>query len=253
MPRGKLPIGFGKTLRALYAQGYTSKDAMRKAWEIHRGSGPGMSGKQQPQKYLTNKKPKRKFRSRAYIRTQAQADAWAKELDKFNNGQPSYIRDKRQAGIVAEELDRWISRNPISHKKALSYARELVKHEKAGVKENPIAVYNPHKRSLLERVREQYPDVEKVRSKNGELHVYKNGKWLFYGYIDELYKQGIKDNPTGKILPMKNVEIRYQRADGQYVRQWFKHFFESSVTVYGLEDGSVLIKSKSGKKLWGTV
>lgn len=91
--------------------------------------------------------------------------------------------------------------NPISHKKALRYARQLVKHEKTGVKKNPIAVYNPPR----------------------------------------------------KKLPIANVEIRYQRAGGQYRGEWFKHPFRNSVDVFGLGDGSILIKSKNGVKLWGTV
>jgi hypothetical protein len=61
-------------------------------------------------------------------------------------------------------------------------------------------------------------------------------------------------NPArgGKILPMHNVEIRYQRTAGDYKTEWFRHPFKSSVSIIGLPDGSIQIKSKSGKKLWGT-
>lgn len=230
MPRGKLPTGFGKTLKALYAQGYTSKDAMREAWKIHHGSGPGMTRKP------LQRNPKTKFRSRAYIHTQTQANAWTKELDKFNNGQPSYIRDKRQAGIVAAELDRWIAKNPISHKKALRYARELVKHEKAGVKKNPIVVYNPEMRPRIQVSKKSHRG--KLRPKSP--------------------LKGYRINPRSIVagaatLPMHNVEIRYQRSTGEYRSEWFKHPFHSTVEILGLQDGSILIRSKSGKKLWGTV
>jgi len=314
MPRGKLPSGFGKTLKALYAQGYDKKDAFREAWKIHRGSGPGMSKKQQPQKYLN---PKTHFRSHAYIRTKEQADAWAKELDKFNNGQPSYIRDKRQANIVAEELDRWISRNPISHKKALTYARELVKHEKAGVKENPDAYYNWKITYRLSGTNETKTEIVHAFDKNGAFRQARrkvsNPEWVIIKVIKgkeildnpgKRYRHAVSDrqrrfmgaeldrrragkrtettmttkqlrefarkprrrknpiviyNPprfivTGATpLPIKNVEVRYQRSAGEYHGEWFRHPFKSSVEVLGLTDGSILIRSKSGTKLWGTV
>jgi hypothetical protein len=61
-------------------------------------------------------------------------------------------------------------------------------------------------------------------------------------------------NPkAGKKLPVSQVEIRYKRTDGRYNGKYFRHPFASSVSLYGLSDGSIKIKSNSGKKLWGTV
>jgi hypothetical protein len=61
-------------------------------------------------------------------------------------------------------------------------------------------------------------------------------------------------NPkSGKKLPVSQVEIRYKRTDGRYNGKYFRHPFASSVSLYGLSDGSIKIKSNSGKKLWGTV
>lgn len=58
-------------------------------------------------------------------------------------------------------------------------------------------------------------------------------------------------NPKGTILPASDIEIRYKRTSGAYAGEWFKHPFKSPVKMIGLSDGSVLIKSESGEKLWG--
>lgn len=58
-------------------------------------------------------------------------------------------------------------------------------------------------------------------------------------------------NPPGKKLPMRNVEIRYLRAGGEHKGQWFSHKYENTVDVIGLENGNVLLRSKSRKRLWG--
>jgi hypothetical protein len=61
-------------------------------------------------------------------------------------------------------------------------------------------------------------------------------------------------NPRTRLtrLPASQVEIRYKRTGGQYAGKWFKHEFKSSIGIYGMSDGSVLLRSLSGKKLWGT-
>jgi len=56
--------------------------------------------------------------------------------------------------------------------------------------------------------------------------------------------------PSGKPLPMSIIEIRYQRTGGEYKRDLFKHTFKHRPKVYGLPDGSILIKGSA--RLWGT-
>lgn len=61
----------------------------------------------------------------------------------------------------------------------------------------------------------------------------------------------IYNPPRGEKLPMAVIEIRYLRTGGQYSRELFKHKFKANnrPMVYGLPDGSVLLKGKN--KLWG--
>lgn len=112
------------------------------------------------------------------------------------------------------------------------------------VKKNPIAVYNPEMRPRIQVSR---------KSRRGKLRLRSPLK----GYrINPRSRRSILSGiPPGKAkpLPMKNVEIRYQRAYGEYTGEWFRHTFKDSVEIIGLPDGSILIRSKSGKKLWGTV
>jgi ribosomal protein L40E len=61
-------------------------------------------------------------------------------------------------------------------------------------------------------------------------------------------------NPkNGVKLPASKIEIRYRRVGGRYNGQWFRHEFKSSVALIGMSDGNILIKSISGRKLWGAV
>lgn len=59
-------------------------------------------------------------------------------------------------------------------------------------------------------------------------------------------------NPRLTKLPATNIEIRYQRTGGEYRGKWFKHTFKSTASLFGMPDGSLLLKS-SGRKLWGTI
>jgi len=61
-------------------------------------------------------------------------------------------------------------------------------------------------------------------------------------------------NPRhGVKLPATDIELRYIRTAGEWKGEPFKHPFKSSVSLIGLPDGNVLIKSNSGKRLWGKV
>jgi len=60
----------------------------------------------------------------------------------------------------------------------------------------------------------------------------------------------IYNPPKGKLLPMAVKEIRYKRTGGEYGGELFKHRFKTNPKVFGLPDGSILIKSS--ERLWGT-
>jgi hypothetical protein len=60
-------------------------------------------------------------------------------------------------------------------------------------------------------------------------------------------------NPKKDVkLPASNIEIRYRRTSGSYSGKMFSHKFKSGASLFGMSDGSILLKSTSGKKLWGT-
>ena len=58
-------------------------------------------------------------------------------------------------------------------------------------------------------------------------------------------------NPAGKLLPMSVIEIAYKRTVGEHAGQLFKHRFQDRPKVYGLPDGSIIIKGS--RRLWGQV
>jgi len=137
-------------------------------------------------------------------------------------------------------------------------------------KNNPIAVYNPPS--------EPYPTQRYYVSKKGM----KKGYWKVVdsatGNTERTFdskkiaetvaedmsaskhypvisgqrvgKPFLDNPPSGKPLPMSIIEIRYQRTGGEYKRDLFKHTFKHRPKVYGLPDGSILIKGSA--RLWGT-
>ncbi len=99
------------------------------------------------------------------------------------------------------------------------------------LKQNPIAVYNPVEMRPRLRVSKRKHQA-KLRPRSP--------------------LKGFRVNiPRGQLLPMSIIEIRYQRTGGEYHRELFKHDFNARPKVYGLPDGSLLLKSN--KRLWGTV
>lgn len=59
----------------------------------------------------------------------------------------------------------------------------------------------------------------------------------------------IYNPPSGKPLPMSLIEMRYRRTGGEYSGELFKHRFKDRPKVYGMPDGSLLIKGST--RLWG--
>ena len=62
-------------------------------------------------------------------------------------------------------------------------------------------------------------------------------------------------NPKRRLtkLPATQIEMRYKRTNGKYAGKFFKHSFKGGASLFGMPDGSLLLKSSSGRKLWGTV
>lgn len=65
-----------------------------------------------------------------------------------------------------------------------------------------------------------------------------------------------KKNPIAiynkpRVIYGKCLALYAQKTSGQYAGQRFKHTFKNPVVVIGNPDGSVLLKSTVGKKLWG--
>jgi hypothetical protein len=50
---------------------------------------------------------------------------------------------------------------------------------------------------------------------------------------------------------MRDVTILYTRTAGKYAGQGFRHDYHD-VRIYGSRDGSIILKHRNGKKLWGT-
>jgi len=72
------------------------------------------------------------------------------------------------------------------------------------------------------------------------------------GYLEQLYQ---KNPPQGKVeIYDKVTSIEAQKGNKSlWPREHFRHDFrknKSAAKVYGMPDGSILIKSTKGKKLW---
>jgi hypothetical protein len=220
--RRKLPEKFKTTLRGLIAQGWAPRDAMKEAWRVYKGEKPGMTRRKlNPGKNVTGMTTKqlrefaRKPNPMLWYPTEKRAEIALRELTKYH--------DIKKARIV-----KGVKNGIWGYKIYWTYSKKSRK--------NPLVVYNPEMRPRVQ--------VSK-KSHRGKLRPHSPLK-------------GYRINPrsivTGaSVLPLKNVEIRYQRANGEYRGEWFRHPFKSSVEVLGLVDGSILIRSISGKKLWGEV
>ena len=71
--------------------------------------------------------------------------------------------------------------------------------------------------------------------------------------------RGFKRKGKQMDLPIGAVEI-YEKVcaieavkgeDSEFPNEQFRHNFEEGARLYGLKDGSILIKSEDGKRLWG--
>jgi hypothetical protein len=68
---------------------------------------------------------------------------------------------------------------------------------------------------------------------------------------DNLVKKGTwKYNPSLTKIYDRAIELRGYKANGEHAGK-YKHPFETSASIYGAQDGSVIIKSNTGERLWG--
>jgi hypothetical protein len=131
----------------------------------------------------------------------------------------------------------------------LKYAKELVKHEKAGVKKHlPNA---PKKRKWSHPVSERQRKWSFAAESRGELKPGTALKWS--RRVKRKNPIAVYNPRHGVKLPATDIELRYIRTAGEWKGEPFKHPFKSSVSLIGLPDGNVLLKSNSNKRLWGKV
>lgn len=68
-------------------------------------------------------------------------------------------------------------------------------------------------------------------------------------------RRSARANPAGVVIGDSALALQYEGGEGKRkgkMRGPWKHEFESDdIQVIGRKDGSVLLKSKSGEKLWG--
>jgi hypothetical protein len=126
-------------------------------------------------------------------------------------------------------------------------------HERSGPEQRKRATI----KATFRNPREMRPRIKvSKRKRRGKL----GARSPLKGYkINRQRRSKIPKNPiaiynprSGTKLPASNIEIRYRRVGGEYNGQWFRHPYKSASLV-GLPDGNVLIKSNSGKRLWGSV
>lgn len=154
--------------------------------------------------------------------------------------------------------------------------RKSFENPKRRRKKNPIAVYNPRKRKKNPGRGRQHPGYKGagIETERKDF-AYKRYlvKWNHFQDLFYISKEGhhigsaktvaearkiideiaFEKNPQGVSLPMRSVEIRYLRSNGSHRGKWFSHKYGNTVTLIGLPNGNVLIKSNTGKKLWGSV
>lgn len=95
--------------------------------------------------------------------------------------------------------------------------------------------------------------AEKMRTRSPKMSLYYAGEKDAHDFSARMSK-AMGENPRRPILlPMKSLEVRYRRAAGAHKGDLFKHRYGKGVRAFGNPDGSVLLKSTNGKKLWGSV
>jgi Arc/MetJ-type ribon-helix-helix transcriptional regulator len=175
----------------------------------------------------------------------------------------SKTAERKPPYLLVGGYGKVIEENPISHRKALKYAKELVKHEKAGVKKHlPNAEFR-HERLRsskgLHHIRTVTVGKHRViigcpvKTHKGRCPIGTVATSILHPKTERKNPIAVYNPRHGVKLPATDVELRYIRTAGEWKGEPFKHPFKSSVSLIGLPDGNVLIKSNSGKRLWGKV
>jgi len=127
MPRGKLPPGFGLTLKRLIAQGMKAPEAMKEAWRLH-GKAPG--------------NPRQKFEigeKGRYIRERLRSPKGLYHMRTVTAG--------KHKVIIGCPVKHKGGRCPVGTV-AQAILHPLREKRKLGIR-NPIAVYNPRRAVVL--------------------------------------------------------------------------------------------------------
>lgn len=59
-------------------------------------------------------------------------------------------------------------------------------------------------------------------------------------------------NPIGQKLPATDIQVLYKRTSGEYAGELFKHSFGKTVEMLAMPNGTVVLRSRNGKKLFTT-
>jgi len=169
----------------------------------------------------------------------------------------SFENPREKIDWQARGMNDWLKKHPNATKKEVNEAAQVFfKPSKKQRKKNPTAVLEDRKgrRYTFPAKRGQYRTPLELERAASRYH----GQDL--GYVSSNSRKKKRKNPIAiynpkvvKRFPAMHVEIKYKRTNGLYRGENFRHSFKADVAIEALSDGSLRLKSTSGKRLWGTV
>jgi hypothetical protein len=258
---------FKKILREVYASGQPrdSGEALQMAWVEFRKKHHGGTVTVQQRRYAQRKsfenprpklslapKPGKVIKVKCPICRRLLAPG---EGSHFHNPADGFKNDF----YIVFETD---SNKPIKEFQRLANARKFASRmmAKHGVgsyyiqrysdwhKKNPGSKWHLAKATVAHQKAKAAPDKEERDHQVGHFEAHLESAEV--SRKDGINPIAIYNPPKGKPLPMAVIEIRYKRTSGDHAGQLFKHHFKVKPRVFGLSDGSILIKGN--QRLWGT-